>query len=192
MTAPNIEIADDFFHDAIDFLFRYRLTFDRLFAIKSQRLKLFLDLRMAAECLLKAYAAYFLLGNRDRKSAIESVERYGHRVGQLAADVQEFIPSDAWTRFNAFVSQLDSLPVGLRYGLDGADFREFNEEFYYQTVGSDTWLDELHDVLRAMSDTLNAKLSSHSEIVGIADLLKRLEAPQYNKYSERQSKKTKK
>ena len=52
MASPNIEVANDFFHDCLDFLHRYRLTGDAFYAIKSKRLKLFLDLRMAAECVL--------------------------------------------------------------------------------------------------------------------------------------------
>lgn len=60
MVSPNVEVANDFFHDSLDFLHRYRLTVDAFYAIKSKRLKLFLDLRMAAECVLKAVAAYYL------------------------------------------------------------------------------------------------------------------------------------
>lgn len=53
--------ADDFFHDSLDFLHRYRITVEHFLGIKSKRMKLFLDLRMAAECILKAKIALIVV-----------------------------------------------------------------------------------------------------------------------------------
>ena len=182
VAAANVEIANDFFHDAGDLLKRYRLTVEHFDAIKSRRMKLFLDLRMAAECMLKAYAAYSLLEGVDRKDAIAKVEAYGHNIGKMASDVKVIVDPERWSAFSPFVEQPAQLPVGLRYSLDGADFREVHEEFYYETVGSDTWLDSLHDVVRDLADALGARLATHSRIVSAAEIWEEMKTPRHNKY----------
>jgi hypothetical protein len=151
MASANIEVANDFFHDAEDLLHRYRLTVEHFYAIKSKRMKLFLDLRMAAECILKANAAYFFTDTAPREDVIRRVEAYRHDIRRMADDVKSKVTADAWQRFSPFVEQLSALPVSLRYRLDGADFREVNERFYYDTVGSDPWLDALHDATRGLT-----------------------------------------
>lgn len=185
MASVNVEIANDFFHDAEDLLHRYRLTVEHFYAIKSKRMKLFLDLRMAAECILKAYAAYFLMETVPREDVIRRVEAYKHNIRRMADDVKSTVPADAWKQFEPFVEQLSALPVSLRYRLDGADFREVNEEFYYETVGSDPWLDALHDATRGLTKALNALLVGHSRLLSGADLWEEFNKPQHNKYAKK-------
>ncbi len=185
MTNPNIEVANDFFHDAEDFLNRYSLTVEHFYAIKSKRMKLFLDLRMGAECILKAYAAYFLMKDSPRRDVISRVESYRHKIPQMVNDVKSFIPVYEWQRFEPYVEQLSALPVSLRYRLDGADFRQLNENFYYATVGSDLWLDSLQDAIRKLTKALDTHLISHSRILSGADLWEEFKRPQHNKYSKK-------
>lgn len=185
MTNANIEVANDFFHDAEDFLNRYSLTVEHFYAIKSKRMKLFLDLRMGAECILKAYAAYFLMKDSPRGDVISRVESYRHKIPQMVNDVKSFIPVYEWQRFEPYVEQLSALPVSLRYRLDGADFRQMNENFYYATVGSDLWLDSLQDAIRELTKALNTHLVSHSRILSGADLWEEFKRPQHNKYSKK-------
>lgn len=185
MADANIEVANDFFHDAEDLLHRYRLTVEHFYAIKSKRMKLFLDLRMGAECVLKAYAAYFLMKDVPRAEVILRVEAYKHNLLRMADDVKSRVPANVWQRFEPFVDQLSALPMGLRYRLDGADFREMNEEFYYDTVGSDFWLDSLHDAIRDLTNALNLHLFYHSRILSGADLLQELKKPRHNKYAKK-------
>ncbi len=185
MTNPNIEVANDFFHDAEDFLNRYSLTVEHFYAIKSKRMKLFLDLRMGAECILKAYAAYFLMKDSPSGDVISRVKSYRHKIPQMVNDVKSFIPVEDWQRFEPYVEQLSALPVSLRYRLDGADFRQMNENFYYATVGSDLWLDSLQDAIRKLTKALDTHLISHSRILSGADLWEEFKRPQHNKYSKK-------
>jgi hypothetical protein len=185
MATVNVEIANDFFHDAGDLLDRYRLTADHFYAIKSKRMKLFLDLRMAAECILKAYAAYFLMVSVTRDEIIRRVEAYKHDIRRMSDDVKPMVDTEVWHSFEPFVDQLSALPVGLRYRLDGADFRRVNESFYYQTIGSDSWLDKLHDAIRVLNDSLNTLLVGHSRLLSAADLLEVMEKPRHNKYAKK-------
>lgn len=184
MAAANVEVADDFFHDAGDLLHRYRLTVNHFYAIKSKRFKLFLDLRTAAECILKAYAAYFHMEGLARNEVIDRIERYSHNIKALAIDVRNHVEPNVWEGFSRFTEQLARLPVGLRYRLDCDDFREVNEDFYYETVGSDTWLDGLHDRVKDMTDALNKHLVGHSRILSGADLWEEFHKPSHNKYAQ--------
>ena len=183
--SPNIRVANDFFHDSLDFLHRYRITVEHLFAVKSKRLKLFLDLRMAAECILKAYSAYFNMKELSRDKVVREVERHSHKIGEMAAVVSPSVDAGIWNLFKPFVGPLDSLPVGLRYRLDGTDFREMNEIFYYETVGSDTWLDALHDAIKQLAVNLDKELQTHSRVVSVREIMSELKAPSHNKYARR-------
>ena len=188
MAEPHIEVANDFFHDAGDLLHRYRLTVDHFYSVKSKRMKLFLDLRIAAECILKAYAAYFLMASLSREEVIRKVEAYGHNIKKLALDVESSVMPDLWELFSPFVPQLAELPVGLRYRLDGADFRVLNEDFYYQTIGSDDWLDNLHENIDNIRNSLNFLLSEHSKILSGKELLVEVMKSRCNKYERHKDK----
>src|SRR5438105_15396065 len=87
-----LEIANSFFLDATDLLTRYRLTTEYFSAIKSRRVKLFVDLRLAYECILKAYLAYFDEHASDRKILIRKVESFRHDVERLLDDIIPFLP----------------------------------------------------------------------------------------------------
>jgi hypothetical protein len=182
---PNIYVANDFYHDCVDLLQRYKLTIDQFYSVRSKRLKTFIDLRIASECVLKAYIAYFSLKDLDRETVINKVESYKHHIGRMAEEVVKYVTGENWTRFLPFVQQLDALPVGLRYRIDVFDFRKIKEEFYYQTVGSDDWLNNLHDALKAISDELNLQLNYHSKIISGAELRGKLLESQHNKYSKK-------
>lgn len=185
MTSPNAEVANDFFHDCLDFLHRYRLTGDAFYAIKSKRLKLFLDLRMAVECVLKAVIAYHLAPETSRDSVIRRVESFSHKIFELADNAKTHIEPEIHGRLAPFIKPLDSLPVGLRYRLDGGDFRELNEEFYYATVGSDEWLGRLYCAVNLVADSLNVKLQNDSRIISVDELLEELPKPVHNKYAKK-------
>lgn len=174
MASPNIEIANNYYHDSQDCLHRYQLTYDSLFEIKSQRFKIFIDLRMAAECVMKAYAVYFLPAETTREEVIDKARKYSHNINKLSGSIKEHLTEELWAKLEPFIQQLGKLPVGLRYRLDGSDFREINEDLYYKTVGSDDWLKSLHETLTAVAESLNVKLQSHSTITSSAETLPRL------------------
>lgn len=183
----SLDVACDFFHDSEDLLQRYKLTIEHFHAVRSKRLKCFVDLRMAAECILKAHAAYYLMQSLDRKEVIRRLEKYSHHVKQMSDEVGQFIAEEKWLVLYPFIEQLDQLPVGLRYRLDVFDFRDENEDFYYQTVGSDDWLDNLHDAIAAVAEDFNVQLATHDRIVTGEDVWQELMASegQYKKYAKK-------
>lgn len=183
----SLDVACDFFHDTEDLLQRYKLTIEHFYAVRSKRLKCFVDLRMAAECMLKAHAAYYLMQDLDREQVIKKVEKIGHRVKHMGDAVEQFIDAAKWDALRPFIEQLEHLPVGLRYRLDVFDFRDENEERYYQTVGSDQWLDDLHDAIAAVAEDFNEQLATHDRILTGEEVWQALEASegQYNKYAKK-------
>lgn len=185
--SPNIDVANDFFHDCIDLLQRYRMIIDHFSGIRSKRLKTFIDLRIAAECLLKSYVAYFKLSELDRGDVIKKIETYGHKITSMAVEAEGFADHQNWASFSPYVAKLDILPVGLRYRLDVFDFREVNEVLYYETVGNDAWLYGLHDSLKALSDDMNQHLNSHSCVVSVEELWEELITPRHNKYAKKKT-----
>jgi len=120
--SPSISVANDFVNTCLDYLHRYRITKENLQTVKSKRLKLYLDLRISAECVLKAYSAYFL---------------------------------------------------------------EKIEAFYYETVGSEMWLDELYDGINQLADSLDRDLHTHARVVSECELIYELEAQLQNNYVQR-------
>lgn len=186
MGYPNVEVANDFFHDGMDFLCRYQITKDDFHVVRSRRLKLFLDLRMAAECVLKATVAYHMPVETGRDQLIKLIENYKHKIGNLALHVKEKVEVCKWAVFEPFVMNLDALPVGLRYRLDGRDFRESDEDLYYSTIGMDGWLEQLHDAIELLAYSLDKKLQSSSRIIASREiLLEELIRPTHNKYAKK-------
>jgi len=91
MTQNNIEVSDDFFNDALDFVRRFDLTFEECFAIKSKRAKCFIDLRMAYECILRAVIVYFE-GDNDRESNINLIEKFKHYLANMEQRASKHFP----------------------------------------------------------------------------------------------------
>ena len=65
---------------------------------------------------------------------------------------------------------LNSLPVSLRYTLNGLDFLAAHEERYYPTVGSDDWGLNPFALIEQVFKDLGAQLSKHSAIISAADI----------------------
>ncbi len=75
------------------------------------------------------------------------------------------------------------LPVGLRYALDGYDFRDAKEDLYYETIGSDVWLEGLKAAALKLADNLDAHLEYHSGIIDVGKIpFEELIAEKYNKF----------
>jgi hypothetical protein len=146
---------------------------------------LHLDLRMALECALKAHIACFFTSTLSREEIIRKVESYGHNLTKLASVVNDSVQPACWDEVLSYVEKLEQLPVGLRYGLDGDDFRQANESLYYETVGSDLWLHHLHDTIVKIAGELNQSLVQNSQILSIdEELLQELSQPSHNKYAK--------
>lgn len=177
-----LEIANSFFLDARDLLTRYRLTSEYFSAIKSRRVKLFVDLRLAYECILKAHLAYFDEQSSDRKMLIRKVESFRHDVGRLLGDIIPFLPEHLGLRGQLLNKELALLPISLRYYLDVCDFLEAKNDHYYVTIGRDSWMEGFAEFVIVLIDQMNKILQSHSRIVGGDELWDAMIDQGYNKY----------
>lgn len=180
-----LEIADSFFQDSMDFLARYRLTKDLFWSIKSRRFKLFIDLRMAYECSLKAFIAYFTEDLHGRQLIIRRVESYRHNIDRLFKDVSPFISEELVRKGQHLNAKLSLLPVSLRYHLDGRDFLEAKEEDYYSSIGQDSWMEDFAEYVKALLSMIDEKLQVNSSIVSGNELWDILNSDGYNKYDDR-------
>lgn len=177
----NIEVSQDFFTDCEDLLLRFDHMSRSSLSLKSRRFKCFNDLRAAYECILKGAVAYGQPRNSDRAHLIRSVERFGHRISSLEAAVPTNLAGALLIEPKGDI--LDQLPVGLRYTLDGFDFLEAQEQLYYVTIGSDSWLKELRSYIGRVCDSLDSELSKHSGVVSVSDIsIEDILNPDFNKY----------
>ena len=181
-TPQTVRISNDFFKDGSDLLNRFEIIFESHGALKSMRLKCFIDLRMAFECFLKSLIAFHEDRNLHRRAIIQKVEAYGHNVPRLSQDVCIHLPCDLCEKVQSFAKTLNRLPIGLRYALDGYDFIVAKEEEYYKTIGRDSWLYELFDLLVDVQNELNRKLKQFSGIVCPSAYLDELLSPPFNKF----------
>lgn len=137
-------LAQHFFLDAIDLDFRYRTHWESQ-PRKSSRVKSFIDLLMACECILKAQC---ILGRSEIAiiEAYREIRKIGHSIEELSNSAQTFFPMPAHERAK---QQFHSFNVGLRYSVDAhlyffPPLREGQEEvnLYSATLGSTTWMEE--------------------------------------------------
>lgn len=182
----HIEIADHFFNDATDLLIRFRYCFKsdgpRFDIPHSRRVKCFIDLRMAMESILKGYAAYYVHSEISGKKLIRRVEKYSHHVEKLSSSCKAHLPLPYSSKTNVMCEQLSNLPVGLRYRLDATDFKENRTNKYYDTIGSDSWLDELATVVEGITKHFGKELNKESRIVSLSEAWEEYSAPRHVKY----------
>lgn len=124
---------------------------------------------MAYECALKSALAYSADPAVTPPDLIARIKGHGHRIRRLehaaAAPLLEFIGSA-----ERFGSTLDQLPPELRYRVESDSLASWNEQLYYDTIGSDSWLDRLDRATKAVIDSLDERLSRHSRLLSVEDL----------------------
>ena len=180
-----LEIADSFFRDSMDFLVRYRLTRNLFSPIRSRRFKLFIDLRIAYECILKANLAYFAEDSDNRQLIIRRVESYRHDINRLFKDVSPFLSEDLVRKGQHLNVKLSLLPVSLRYCLDGRDFFEAKEEDYFSSIGQDSWMEDFAKYVKTLLSMIDEKLQGNSNVVSSNELWDIINSDSYNKYDDR-------
>lgn len=111
--AVSQSIADYYVSDARHFLLRYSLLPIEEFN-KAGRVKNFMDVVMAAECVLKAHI-FHGAGNADPVAVYRRVRAMSHDVSRLA-DAANFLPDRGG--YDAVKARLGDLSIGLRYSLD--------------------------------------------------------------------------
>nr|WP_320015056.1 hypothetical protein [uncultured Desulfobacter sp.] len=184
MNHHQLEIANHFFWDCFDLYQRYLLSIDKLYVRKSGRLKCFIDLRIAYECILKASVVYFETSDKSKKNLIKMVEKYSHHTDKLEKDVIQYLPDDLKTEIEFFSKDIKKLPISLRYRLDTMDYIDALEEEYYKTVGQEHWLDRFAELVGNLNEYINTQLQSHSRVVSLYDVFEpgELLKQDYNKY----------
>ena len=188
----HVEVADHFYHDAIDLHARYRVCEasenPEFYSRKSRRFKCFVDLRMAMESALKSVVVYYCHFDTEGEKLVNKVENYRHHIDKLIKKALEHLPKDLQDKTRTLCVELDQLPVGLRYRLDGMYFKEMNEKLYYATVGSDAWMEDTSSTIKSIADFIGKELSKESRILSGEALWEKLFAPEYNKYATRKTK----
>ena len=182
----HIEVSDHFYHDSCDLLSRFGSSFDgesvTFHSIKSRRMKCFVDLRMAMESVLKAYASYYCHSNLCGDKLVKKIENYRHHVEKILPKCNDYLPEEERVACKRYCDDLAKLPVGLRYKLDVMDFIDENEEIYYSTIGRDDWLTELKNNIRSIASCIGDALSKESRVISGEEIWKELQRPRYSKY----------
>ncbi len=187
-TRPDFkEVSNHFLHDAIDFEIRYDFCIHSdgpLFDTpRSRRAKCFVDLRMGVESILKSLICYFEHDERKGKRLVNWIEKYGHNIDKMMRKVEPHLPDTIDEKHKIALIKLNDLPVGLRYRLDTWNFRGNREYLYYETIGSDSWLDTVHNALKVLVDFANSYLVRHGRILSGQDLLNEIRQKRYEKYA---------
>ena len=133
--------------------------------LKCRRFKLFIDLRQAIECSLKAHLAYCC-----EVDDIKNVEKYNHNIKKLAGAVIDFLPESISGLLISISRTLECLPHGVRYAYDAYLMFETEEVTYYETVGSDQWLAQLEALVIDLNQNIGRELLKLSKVVSITDL----------------------
>jgi hypothetical protein len=174
-----LELAGYYADDAADFLRRYRVTFyskDFDFqGVKSRRAKAYVDLRMALEATLKAAISLRSPFALSGKPLVDKVRSYSHRIDKLTRDALKGIRVDA--RYLTAMEKCDIAPVDLRYQFDAMTFRTPDDRTYYETIGSDAWLETLERFIDIGVKRLKAALGRRSKIISGTVLMAELDRP---------------
>lgn len=182
-----LEVSNHFFHDARDFYVRYKHCMESdgplFYTPRSMRTKSFIDLRMGIESVLKSLICYFENADRQGKTLINWIEKYGHDIAKMMRKIRPHLPEAFVTEYEGDIFKMDDLPVGLRYRLDAWDFRDNREDYYCDTIGSDYWLERILEALAKLIDFANENLKPHSRVVGSPELLAEITEPRFEKYT---------
>jgi hypothetical protein len=181
-------VAQCFIRDGSDLLEVFWMGWQSDRNNRSYRSKLFINLRMAIECYLKALVIIHSDNAETPEDAYKTARKGSHKLEVLLAELQT---RSGWTKryfrkaSNAFISQVDGMQVGLRYEVDmAAEFSKetFEEQFFDSgpmsgTIGSDEWMLSLYEHAKYIGQkarrAFQHKLDDHTEFLG-ADADKRV------------------
>jgi hypothetical protein len=144
-------VAGCYIRDGYDLLEVFRMGWESDRNNRSYRSKLFINLRMAIECYLKALVITYSDKAETPEDAYKVARKASHKLVDLRAEVQT---RSGWNKryfrraSDAFIAQVDGMQVGLRYEVDMA--AEFSKEKFEETllvsgpmtgtIGSDKWM----------------------------------------------------
>lgn len=148
-------IGEAFWHDARDFLGRFDALWEHDSLMhKSGRTKSFVDLMMGCECALKAHV-FISNTSEDCSTIYRRIRDAGHHVSKLMP-LASFMQDR--THYDRLEEKLGKLGVSIRYSLDadGLFFPLISGSrealTYSQLVGSEVWVKEVRESLKALID----------------------------------------
>ncbi|GAB7563322.1 hypothetical protein LG202_13610 [Methylobacillus methanolivorans] len=158
-------IAESYTQDARDFVKRFDLLREEMLH-KSGRIKSFIDLLMACECVLKAHVA-MTRESDDPKVVYKAIRKAGHDIEKLAKMASWMHSREI---YETLTEKLKSFNVLLRYSFDADQvlfplFIEWDEaEIHYSsTIGNDLFVVEIRNSIELLIDELN------EEFLGVVD-----------------------
>lgn len=137
-------LAHHFYLDALDLRSRHFAHWESQ-PRKSSRVKSFIDLLMALECILKAQ---LIMGKRDipLSQVYLDIKKYGHNIEKMSQAADTVFPMLVHARAKR---QFRKFKVSLRYSVDAHQcFFPFPEQSskkildYSSTLGNTTWMNE--------------------------------------------------
>lgn len=142
-------LAQHYFLDALDLHSRFRTHWEDQ-PRRSSRVKTFIDLLMACECMLKSQCimARITLPIGD---AYAQVRVLGHNIHKLSFSAEKAFPSTVHKRAREYFSPFN---VGLRYSVDAHEYffpvgspQQANRPSYRFTLGNKNWMDAAESVV---------------------------------------------
>jgi hypothetical protein len=145
-------LAQHYFLDALDFHQRF-LTYWESAPRESSRVKSFIDLLMACECMLKSQCI-IAYNAEPLSSAYERVKNLGHNIEKLSRNAEITFPSQAHEQARTYFGKF---PVGLRYSVDTYHFffpiigsPPQNGLSYAHTLGNSIWMHQAEETVKAL------------------------------------------
>lgn len=191
MKPNHIELANHYYHDAVDLLTRFNNCWQSDFldfgSIRSRRGKLYVDLAMSLECSYKSIKAYFEYKHLGGEELVKAIRKLSHGLNGFKPQEHGFVFSNEQLRdfFMRFIEQSQTLGIGLRYRIDNWDFREAEEKLYYETIGCDTWMINLFQVAKEIADWQGKELNKESKVVNFEDAVKDMSTSKYSTHKRK-------
>lgn len=164
-------IAEDFWRDARDFLKRFDFMREHSSA-QSERVKNFVDLRMACECVLKSHA---LLSSHGSEAVVYKAVRGANHDIEKLSKLCSYMPDRIL--YDEVAVKFSGLAVELRYSLEATHafyawkiVEGSSGIDYGATLGSAVWLNSLHENIVQLISSINNEFTGRI-VDKIEDLL---------------------
>lgn len=154
-------IAEHYHRDAFDFASRFDVLWEDQ-THKTGRIKSFVDLLMACECVLKSHIILGRLSD-DPKDVYSRIRKASHQIEPLAKAACYL---EDRSSYEAIAQRLHEFSVFIRYSLDAYEtfFPSYIERCeaklnYSQTIGNNSWVLEVRTILGTLLDSSNDRFS---------------------------------
>lgn len=156
------ELSKYYLADARDFIERFDILWDEPLRSKTGRVKRFVDLLMAVECILKSHIFFYRI-NDNPEECYKQVRGMGHNISRLADTANSLNPCDSYLRIS---EALKEFSVFLRYSADMSETffpiildDDSNESLYWITIGNIKWVLSIREQCQDLIDSVSELLS---------------------------------